>query len=101
MKLTKESLAALAHWNDEEKADVMALFDSIKEKDDTISALKAKEPKDSQKVVESVEYEKLIQAQRERDTLAQQLREKLESANVEINLDPLEAFPDFSKLFGA
>lgn len=98
MKLTRESLAQIAGWTDDQKADVMSLFDSIAGKDKEIETLKAKAPSDSQKVIESVDYDKLVAAQTERDELARKLREKLESANVE-TVDPMEAFNAFFGLF--
>jgi hypothetical protein len=99
MKLSRETLATLAGWTDDQKADVLALFDTVKAKDDEISRLKTVTASDSQQIVDKVEFSKLMQAQTERDQLAQKLREKLDSANVETETDPLEAFSAITSLF--
>lgn len=99
MKLSRESLATLAGWSDDQKADVLSLFDSVAQKDNEIAKLKENSATDSQQIVDKVEFGKLMAAQKERDELAAKLREKLDSAQVETKADPLEAFSAIASLF--
>lgn len=76
MKLTKEQIQALG-IPDEQKTDLLSLFDSVTAKEGEIESLRKKVPTDSQKVVENVDFDKYTAAVNELETLKQELAKKL------------------------
>jgi hypothetical protein len=76
MKLTKEQIQSLG-IPDEQKTDLLSLFDSVTAKEGEIESLRKKVPTDSQKVVESVDFDKYTAAVGELETLKQELAKKL------------------------
>ncbi len=76
MKITKSSIAAL-EISDELKADLTELFGLIDTKQTEVEELRKKVPTDSQKVVESVDFDKFQSATTELEKLKGELAEKL------------------------
>lgn len=91
-KLTKDSISAL-DLDAAIKTDLLDLFDSITEKENEISSIRAKVPTDSQKVVESVDYDKFTAAQKELGELKARLETEL--GKTDEGNDLLSAFPQF------
>jgi predicted nucleic acid-binding Zn-ribbon protein len=77
MKLTTSAVEAL-DIAPELKADVLALLGDVEKKETELSTIRAKMPTDSQKIVESVDYDKFTAATQELETLKQQLAAKLD-----------------------
>ena len=76
MKVTKENIQTL-EIPDETKTDLLSLFDSIQGKETEITELRQKVPTDSQRIVESVDFERYKAAVAELETLKQELSKKL------------------------
>lgn len=94
-KVSRETLEKLAGLSDDDRADLLALFDGVKEKDTEIENLRKKMPTDSQTVVETVDFKKLQDTAKEREDLITKLKGRLAELDVkkeEIETDPLAAF---------
>lgn len=81
MKINKDSIASL-EIPDDLKADIAELFGSIESKENELATLRTKVPTDSQKVVESVDFDKYTAAQKELEQLKADLQRKLDSQKV-------------------
>lgn len=78
MKINKDSIASL-EIPDDLKADLAELFGSIESKENELATLRTKVPTDSQKVVESVDFDKYTAATKELEQLKLDLQRKLDS----------------------
>lgn len=94
MALTKDSIAKL-EIGDELKADILALFGNIETHQANLDAMRAKLPTDSQKVVESVDFDKFTAATKELEILKQELADKLAREGGEQGETFLAAFSAF------
>lgn len=94
MALTKDKISAL-EISEELKKDILALFGDIEGKQEEVENLRKKVPTDSQKVVESVDYEKFLVATTELDQMKKDLQKKLETETGSESEAALAAFPQF------
>lgn len=78
MKINKDTLTTL-EISDELKADLSELFGSIEAKENELVSLRSKVPTDSQKVVESVDFDKYTAAVSELACLKTELQKKLDA----------------------
>jgi hypothetical protein len=91
-KLKRETLETLAGIGDADRANILALFDECAETEIALAGLRAKVPTDSQKVVDSVEFDKLKETAAKNEELKKQLAEQMERFKLDSTLDPLVAF---------
>lgn len=92
MNLNREKIEEL-ELADEVKNDILSLFDNITEKENEIETLRAKLPTDSQKVVDSVDYDKFQAATNELKALKESMQQKIETpALTQIKQDEPETF---------
>lgn len=94
MKLTKDQIAALV-LPDDIKADIIALFSDIEAKQTEVDSIRAKLPKDSQKIVESVDYDKFVAATEELNALKKEMESKLDKDGGTAGGALLSAFAPF------
>jgi len=94
MKLTRSTLEAL-EIAPELKADLLALFGDVETKESELTTLRAKMPSDSQKIVESVDFDKWEKMTGELETLKLQLAAKLENQTTADGDPILSAFSSF------
>ncbi len=95
MPLVKDKVAAL-EISDELKADIMELFGQIDAKENEVSSMRGKLPTDSQKVVESTDFEAFEKATKELGELKQKLADKIQTETTEKESGGmLAAFPQF------
>lgn len=95
MPILKDKISAL-EISDELKADIAALFGQIEAKETEVEGLRKKVPTDSQKVVESVDFEKFEAATKELETLKSDLAKKIQTEDtIKDNAGMLGAFPQF------
>lgn len=94
MKIDASKIDSL-EISDDLKADLKELFGSISAKETEISGMKAKLPTDSQKVVESVDYDKFVAAQAELARLKTELESKVNQAPAGEGDNILAAFSSF------
>jgi len=95
MALVKDKIAAL-EISDELKADILALFEQVSAKETEVENLRKKVPSDSQKVVESVDFEKFEAATKELETLKADLQKKIETETTSEESEGISAaFPQF------
>lgn len=77
-KIAKDTITNLEIPEDL-KAELIALFGQIDEKENELAKIRTKVPTDSQKVVESVDFDKYQSAVKELERLKSELAKKLES----------------------
>lgn len=77
MALVKDKINAL-EVSDEIKAGILELFGQVEAKETEVEGLRKKVPTDSQKVVESVDFERFEAATKELETLKGDLQKKIE-----------------------
>lgn len=95
MPILKDKISSL-EISDELKADITALFDQISDKETEVTELRKKVPSDSQKVVESVDFEKFEAATKELTTLKEELQKKIQTeTTTEESSGISAAFPQF------
>lgn len=94
MKLTRQSLEAL-EIAPELKADLLALFGDVETKETELTALRAKMPTDSQKIVESVDYAKWQTVTAELEKAKQDLAAAMENKTTNDGDPILSAFASF------
>ncbi len=94
MKLNKAAIEAL-EIAPELKADVLALLGEVETKESELSAIRAKMPTDSQKIVESVDYDKFTKATEELAALKNQIAEKIGQEETKDGEPVLSAFASF------
>ncbi len=94
MKINKSSIAAL-EISEELKADLLELFGMVETKQNEVEELRKKVPTDSQKVVESVDFDKFTAATTELEKLKTELAEKLKNQPSEVRETTLSAFAPF------
>jgi capsule polysaccharide export protein KpsE/RkpR len=94
MALTKDSIAKL-EIADELKADILALFGQIETQQTEVESIRKKLPTDSQKIVESVDYEKFQTATAELERLKTEMAAKLQNEAGEEGETFLAAFSAF------
>lgn len=95
MPILKDKISAL-DISDELKADIAALFGQIEAKETEVEGLRKKVPTDSQKVVESVDFEKFETATAELAKLKSDLAKKVETETTTEESDGISAaFPQF------
>lgn len=75
-KITREQIQGLT-VEEPLKIELLGLFDGITEREQTITNLQSKVPKDSQRVVEEVDFQAFTKAQSELAAYKQKLAEKL------------------------
>jgi len=94
MALTKEALEKL-EIAPELKADILALFGDIETKQTEVESMRKRVPTDSQKVVESVDYDKFTAATAELQKMKDELAAKLQREGSEESGTFLAAFSSF------
>lgn len=94
MKITKKDIEG-ANLAPELATEILSLFDDVKAKETEITGLRAKLPTDSQKVVESVDHQKFLDATAELERLKQEIAAKLESDGSKESDSFLTAFSAF------
>lgn len=94
-KLKKSDIENL-ELTPEIKADILEIFADIENKESELASLRAKIPTDSQKVVESVDYDKFVAAQNELQKLKDEMQQKIEQSTSHEKSEPFfTAFPSF------
>lgn len=86
MAIKRSDIESL-EMEDERKNELLSLFDTLDEKESEIQSLRKKLPTDSQKVVDSVDYEKFTAATAELERLKAQIAESL-------NRPPVNQLPE-------
>lgn len=99
-KITRETLTAIAGLSDNDRADLLALFDEAVETENALDGLRTKVPKDSQTVVDSVEFEKLKETAKRNEELKAELAVKMEELQMAKTVDPLAAFRGIISFLG-
>lgn len=95
MALIKDKICTLG-ISDELKADILDLFSEVEAKETEVEGLRKRVPSDSQKVVESVDFEKFEAATKELDILKADLQKKLQlETTAEESSGISAAFPQF------
>jgi len=94
MKLSKADIEKL-ELTPELKTDLFSLFDEVESKQKELDKIRAKLPTDSQKVVESVDYDKFQLAQKELESLKNEMASKLAPELKDSPAPILAAFAQF------
>ena len=94
MKLTKEEITKL-EIPQETKDGILVLFADIETQQKEVDSIRAKMPKDSQKIVESVDYDKFVAATTELAKLKEEMAAKLNEDGGEDGESILSAFASF------
>jgi hypothetical protein len=82
MNINRDAVNAL-ELDDSIKKNLLELFDEIETKENEISAIKAKVPADSQKIVDEVDYKKFQDATKELSLLKEKLAKEIETPQLQ------------------